>query len=200
MAYKLRSGSEIYIIGYEEFQILGCKLPSIRQALQVFFYNHRTVKLNIRQSAKLIVQEAAIFWDKAKIFPIRKEQHCIEKIEKYFSEWMALSKNKFRKSDSQKIREKEFEDKLDNLFDIAHADALNKIDDIGKQFLNSQRSENRQGLDKKCIIAEKRKSDKIIKQLNFKRRCENEVASFNGKINKSTHFAFNAFYFYLQKK
>lgn len=69
--YKLRSTSEIYLVGYEEFQVLGCKLPSIRQTLQVFFYNHRSVKLNIRQSATLTIQEISIFWDKAKI-PIRK--------------------------------------------------------------------------------------------------------------------------------
>lgn len=43
MARILRSESEIYLIGYEEFQILGCKLPTNRHVLQVFFYNHLTV-------------------------------------------------------------------------------------------------------------------------------------------------------------
>jgi len=54
-----RSG--IYLVGNMSEQILGPKLPSNRQVLSTFFYNLRTVKLPLRESARLTVREAEIF-------------------------------------------------------------------------------------------------------------------------------------------
>lgn len=38
MERNLRSSSRIPLIGFEESQILGSKLPTVKQVLQVFFY------------------------------------------------------------------------------------------------------------------------------------------------------------------
>lgn len=64
MSNILRSDDIIFLIGSKSTQILGAKLPSIRQVLSVFFYNVRTVKFNTRESAALIVCECNILWKK----------------------------------------------------------------------------------------------------------------------------------------
>lgn len=61
---KLRN---ILLIGQCSHQILGAKLPSNRQILQLFFYNVRFVKLNARESAKLAIDAALIFWQQARV-------------------------------------------------------------------------------------------------------------------------------------
>lgn len=43
-------------------QIADSKLPSIKQALIVYKYISRMVKLNIRESAHLAEREKLIFW------------------------------------------------------------------------------------------------------------------------------------------
>ncbi len=141
---SLRSSTEIFLIGHEYSQIVGTKLPSVKQVLCVFFYNHCTLKLTIRESAALVVQETCIFWSKARI-PVRKEQHCIEKVEKLYKDWQNLNKNKNKDQHIFRDREAIFTEALDNIFDIAHADVLTLIDDTKKAFLLSQREKGRPG-------------------------------------------------------
>lgn len=121
-----RARNNVYLLGNECSQITGSKLPSIKQALLVFFYNLRVVKLNIRESARLAVREIEIFWDKARI-PIQESQHCITKLEKLYSEWRLIQKNSNKRTESQIKKEELFMSKSDDLFDIAHANALNMI-------------------------------------------------------------------------
>lgn len=67
---KLRGNDleiDIKFIGTIAFQITGSKLPSKRQVLQVMFYHMRYAKLSKRESARLVVREAMIFWEKARI-------------------------------------------------------------------------------------------------------------------------------------
>lgn len=92
MSVTFRKESAINLIGALSNQILGSKLPSIRQVMSVFFYNMRCVKLNSRNSAQLTIRKAVIFWEKARI-PTRKLQHCISKLLKLYTEWQELQKN-----------------------------------------------------------------------------------------------------------
>lgn len=62
------------LIGSQTSQILGRKLPSNKQVLPVIFHNMRCVKLNLRESAFLMISKAVIFWQRVKI-PFRKLQH-----------------------------------------------------------------------------------------------------------------------------
>lgn len=61
MSLKLRKDEHIFLIGFKKTQILGSKLPSLKQVFKVFFFNLRTVKLNIRESANFVIRECIIF-------------------------------------------------------------------------------------------------------------------------------------------
>lgn len=184
MQRNLRSNTQINLIGFEEFQILGTKLPTNKEVLQVFFYNVRTLKMTIRESATLAVREAILFWDKARI-PIKKEPHCVEKLENIYNEWRGICKNSSRRTENQKEKEEKFVKKVNQLFDIAHANAMNMMSKDGQMFLTNQRSEKREGglagVDKKAMQKEKRRSDRIEKETERKRRhYENEMLAQQG--------------------
>ena len=78
--------------------------------------------------------------------PTRDVRNCRTKLGKLFEEWRLLKKNKGKQSVKQQSREAEFLCKLDDLFDIAHANAMNimKIPE-DKQFLLAQREKGRKG-------------------------------------------------------
>lgn len=61
-----------------------------------------------------------------------------------YKDLRTLEKSKTRKSDLCRKRERDFEDKINNLFDISHANALNlmKIQEV-KDFLQLQRKSGR---------------------------------------------------------
>lgn len=147
--------------------------------LSVLFYNLREVKLNVSESANLTVRECIIFWEKARI-PTRPIQHCVKKLIDLYSSWRTLQKNSKKQQDIFKRREKEFEDSLDNLFDIAHADAfqLIKIEE-DKLFLLRQREPGRVGylggIDKKLSEKEEKVREKQEKE--EKRREKDKISA-----------------------
>lgn len=136
----------IKLVGNVCHQILGAKLPSIRQVLQVFFYNMRYVKLAARESAALAIDAALIFWNQARI-PTRDHPRCIDSLLKIYNEWKKHQKrNVYKMSDEIKLKYDSFVGNLDNLFDIAHADAMIMIrNDEDKAFLDKQRQTGRPG-------------------------------------------------------
>jgi len=145
MAKTLRSSAQIYLIESPTTQIIGSKLPSNRQVLLVFFNNLRTLKLNTRENASLAVRECSIFWEKARI-PVRAVQHCITKLIGLYDEWRCLQKNAKKECETFRMNENEIFEKLNNLFDIAHSNALNMIKiEIDRQFLINQRLPGRPG-------------------------------------------------------
>jgi len=180
---SLRDANYIYLVGHPSSQIVGSKLPSIQQVLSVFFYNMREVKLNINESSKLVIKEVSVFWQKARI-PIKAEQHCISKLQKYYYEWRDLQKLQHRKTETQKKKNELFISTLNDLFDIAQADALNimKIEE-DRSFLISQRQKNRPGsmlgVDLKITRKEERAAERLkVFEENRKRTySEMEIAS-----------------------
>jgi len=145
MAVMLRRDANIFLIGSVSTQILGSKLPSNRQVLSVLFYNIRCVKLNVRESANLTVRECIIFWEKTRI-PTRAVQHCVSKLINLYDKWRSLQKNSKKIKRIYRQKEKKFTKDLDNLFDIAHSNALNMIKiEEDKQFLINQRQHGRIG-------------------------------------------------------
>lgn len=171
---NLRSSTEIYLLGHEYAQIFGSKLPSNKQVLCVFFYNHRTVNLTIRESAALTIREVSVFWSKARI-PVRKEQHCIMKLEALHNEWKSLRKNKNKSQEVFRGRENDFVNKLNDLFDIAQMDALSLMaNEIDKKFLLSQREKGRPGsligVDLAAVQKEKRKLERTEAEASRKRK------------------------------
>ena len=178
MATGTRSKSDIWLVGSEENQITGSKLPSNGQVLSYFFHHHKTLKMTVRYSSTVVVKDVAEYWAKARI-PIRQEQHCISKVEQLFNRWAGLKKNAKRRTDTQRANEAAFVDELDNLFDIAHMDALSLIKiHEDKQFLLAQRQPGRQGcmgsVDQTLTLQEARTAKRKEAVINYKQRADKE--------------------------
>lgn len=171
----------IYLIGSMNNQILGSKLPTLRDCMKVLFYNMRIVKINLSESAYLVIDECTIFWKKARI-PTKDRADCMKKLKKSYEVWRSLEKRKKRESETFKFQVKEFEQSLDNLFDIAHANAFDimKID-IDKEFLRSQRKPGRPGcllgVDMKLSQKEKRKTIRINQEETKRKKYETELSN-----------------------
>lgn len=163
----LRSDDDLYLIHHTEYQILGAKLPSNQQVLAVFLHN-RQLGFSIEDSAILVVREIEIFWSKARI-PTSYSSYCRIKVIKLHEEWLKLKKGTYtHKSSKHDHKEKEFKDKLDDLFDIAHSNALNVLKGDAKEFLLSQRKKGRVG---SLAGIDKKGEEKEAKQL---KRTEEE--------------------------
>lgn len=92
MSVELRNvKQQIFLIGMPCHQINGAKLPSNRQVLAVLFYNIREVKLDVRQSANLVIRECVIFWEKARI-PTKAIPNCVKKLLDKYTVWKNLQK------------------------------------------------------------------------------------------------------------
>lgn len=82
-----------------------------------------------------------VFWEKARI-PTKYEKDAITKVEKLYNEWKNHLEDKNKTGESARNKIKEFELKIDNLFDIAHQDALTMIkSEEDKEFLLKQRQD-----------------------------------------------------------
>lgn len=137
--------SEIFLIGYEKDQLTGSKLPSQLDCLKLLFHYLRNEKLSVKESARLVIQKCSIFWEKARI-PVQQSIKAEKKLMLLYNEWRKLSKHKTINSDFYKVKRETWKISLNNLFDMAHANALNlmKIEE-DKQFLIKQRSKGREG-------------------------------------------------------
>ena len=132
---KLRKDFHACLAGYISNQVVGAKLPSNRQALRVFFYNVRVVKLTTKESAILVIQEVSIFWQKARL-PTKRSDHCVEKLLKLYDEWKGLQKNLTSGAGKDKEKRDIFVDNMDDLFEIAHSESLEQLkNEEDKNFL-----------------------------------------------------------------
>lgn len=112
---KLR---KISLVGNVSHQIVGAKLPSNKQILEVFFYNMRYVKLDSKQSAQLTIDAALIFWQQARI-PTRNRDKCVIKLLKLYEDWKILQKHSVEgMSAARKQKYDEFINNLDNFSTI----------------------------------------------------------------------------------
>lgn len=100
-----RLRDKIYLLGHYSHNITGSKLPSNKQVLSVLFFNLRVVKLTLRESARLVLQEVMIFWEKARI-PTQEMRNCIPKLETMYQEWRQLQKHVGRLSKTEKKKKK----------------------------------------------------------------------------------------------
>lgn len=132
----------IFLIGDVNPQIYGHELPSNLQVFKVFFFNLRQLKLNVRRSATLAVQEVLIYWEKPGI-PVMRIDNCIVKMEKLYENWRKVQKAAGQEFNRK--NEEEFCRSFNYLFDIAHSKALDIIDEHLKTFLLDQRKPDRIG-------------------------------------------------------
>lgn len=112
----------------------------------------------------MVIQEVSIFWQKARI-PTKRNDHCIEKLLKLYDEWKGFQKNLTRTAGKEKERRDIFVEKMDNLFDIAHSDALELIkNDEDKKFLMLQRQKGRPGSMVGVDQKHKKKEERALKR------------------------------------
>lgn len=119
-----RTNNEVFLIGLRALEplLILKQLPTTRQVLRRFHLHLKNTS-SVRNASHATIEEVLILWSKAAI-TTTLHSHAVEKLEKFHSTWQLLKKNKGRPSETQRGRELEFENELDKLFDIAHADAL----------------------------------------------------------------------------
>ena len=112
-----------------------------------FLHHHLTEKLPIRAASTHVIQSVLSLWDKAKI-PTRPVQHAtIVQLGKLFEDWGILKKHNNRVTPGHKLKEADFIDRLEDLFDVAHAlvlDMMNEPED--KKLSVAQREKGRRGV------------------------------------------------------
>lgn len=169
----------IKLVGTVEFQIIGNKLPSKRQVLQLLFYHMRYAHLSSQVSARLVVREVLIFWEKAGI-PTPVEYQCVVKLIKLYELWQKINKTGKKEYGKHIQDEQGFVDGLDDLFDIAHQNALQMMtipENI--DFLIAQRQKGRVdcllGIDTILAAREQRKSERMPQEQQRKRKCAEEA-------------------------
>jgi hypothetical protein len=96
-------------------------------------------KKSVKDSASIVMHEINEFWEKARI-PSRQSYHVISKITELYEKYRKIQKNASRRTTAQIKLEESLTSTLDDLFDIAHADALQLIKvEEDKKFLLAQR-------------------------------------------------------------
>ena len=156
--------------------IEGSKLPSGKQVLGHFLHRHNVLKEDIRTAATRTVERVKDFWFRAGI-PIKHRQDSIKKLEQFFFEWKGLKKNKGRQTQTQQANEATFSATIKELFDVAHADAMELIENQeDKLFLESQRKKGRPGcmggVDKVLLQQQQKQMEKEEKLKKRRHQCQ----------------------------
>ncbi len=172
--------SSFYLVGQANPTIMGSKLPSNRQALGLYLHHHFMEKKPSKMALKNSIQEIMKWWLKARI-PSPAIQHCQAKLEKLVTAWKGLKKCEGRTSEAHKSNEESFVQKLDDLFDIAHAKAFEMIKiQEDRDFLMAQREKGRRrtmaGIDVTLASKEARVAAAKDTLEKRKRKLEEEVA------------------------
>lgn len=83
---ETRSNDKLFLLDFYGQQIIGAKLPSIGQVLQILFYNIRKVNLNLRENVTLFIKEIFGTIHKSRI-PVKKRTDAIKKLESIYQKW-----------------------------------------------------------------------------------------------------------------
>src|SRR6218665_3066944 len=86
---QTRSATEVWLVGQVAAKLAGLKLPTSRHVLSVFFHQHKTLKLSVRDSARFAVREVLSLWTMAHI-PKTIERNAVEKLEQLFDKWIKM--------------------------------------------------------------------------------------------------------------
>lgn len=143
-----RNKTDVWLVGQTSDHFIQSKLPTTKEVLSLFFHFKIVKKQTNRNSANSAACDVMSLWERAGI-PTKLKKDVIKKIENKFKEWQKLKKNKenkVKRSEGLRNKEKKWQDSLEDLFDIAHADALNKITiEEDRLFLIEQRKRGRPG-------------------------------------------------------
>lgn len=178
-----RKDTDIWLVGQMSSTLNTTKLPS-KQEVMALFFHHKETEKTVKNASHCTAEDVVKVWAKASI-PTRLKKHVVKKIEDMFKEWTKLRKNKENKakrSEGLELKETKWQEELEDLFDIAHADALNMIKNKeDKNFLLAQRKQGRPGLIGAVDVAlykqqaRRQKRQESLEQRKF--RAEEETLS-----------------------
>lgn len=185
MATVTRSRNDIYLIGSTKEALCGTKLPSIGDVLGLYLHRLKTAKTK-HEAATSTLEAVQIFWEKARI-PMRRVDHAVKQVEELVQKWEGLKKNRARRTATQLANEEALKASFNDLFDIAHQDALViiKIEE-DKAFLLAQREKGRRGamigVDLSLVKKEQAQANKREKQLVWKKKQHAEMIDLDRVI------------------
>ena len=175
MNSSTRSKTTVYLVGSTKEALSESKLPSIEDVLRVYLYRVKMFKTK-HEAAISTIKEVQIFCEKARITTHRID-HATKELEELVSQWEGLKKNKLRRTETQIANEETFTDCFNDLFDVAHQDALTTMEnEEDKQFLQKQREKRRQGsmVGADLLLMKKQKNTckKTSKSAGLERKAE----------------------------
>ncbi|XP_076055835.1 uncharacterized protein LOC143033967 [Oratosquilla oratoria] len=191
-----RRAASVWLLGHCEEELTGSRLPSNGQVLKHFFYHHLNLKCTKSESAKAVVEAVFLFWAKAQM-PTTTLFYAKKKLTDLVTKYEGLKKNRLRDSENQRMKEQMFCDDLDEIFDVAHKDALIMMkNEEDKVFLLSQREDRSQssmaGIDMdhlKSLEKKKKRAeveDKRKKKSEAEKRLTVEVVSSSTLADSSS--------------
>lgn len=141
----MSSRRPIFLLGNSQPEFIGAKLPSKGDCLRVLVFNTREKKMKLNDSIASAVEECEQFWRNARI-PTQFSADCRKKLRKLYIKYRTLEKNKSKLGQVHRQREENFQNDLNNLFDIAHKNAVSIIKNPEDfEFLLNQRKPGRVG-------------------------------------------------------
>ena len=144
------------------------------------FFITKNDKKSLREASSITCEEICNIWEIANI-PTRAKLHVITEIEKLYEQYRSLQKSTSKTTDFQNAKKLMFKECLQDLFDIAHVNAMEMIKySEDKEFLVAQREKGRRGyiasVDKKLQAKEDRKRKRVERHEMLKnaeiQRCE----------------------------
>ena len=180
-----RSKQEVYLLGSALEDLYGSKLPSIGDVLRLYATKLKVAKTK-HEAAVSVIKDVQMFWEKARI-PMRRSDHAVAQLEVLVQRWEGLKKNKARRTATQIANEEEFKEAFNDLFDVAHQEALQLIKiEEDKQFLLAQREKGRQGVmagvDMSLTKKEKVQENKQKSQFHLKTKQQLDIANLDRTV------------------
>jgi len=175
-----RKETDVWLVGQLSSTLSDTKLPSKKEVMALFFHYKQDMQKTVRDASHCTAEDVLKVWAKATI-PTRLKKHVVNKVEDLFREWEKLRKNKENKakrSESLQQKEKNWKEGLEDLFDIAHADALELMTiQEDKDFLIAQREKGRRGqMGAVDTALHKRQIESLKRKEAFERRKAREEA------------------------
>lgn len=189
---KTRKDTELWIIGHPINIICNKKLSSNGDVLRRLFYITINEKETLKKASNIVCEEICQIWNTASI-PTKSKPNIVTKIIKIHNQYRSLQKSRTKRNKSQIEKETTFKDRLNDIFDIAHMNALDMIsNEEDKRFLEAQREKGRRGymtdVDKEMAAREdrKRKRGERNESLKLAEKLRKETASELVEITSST--------------
>lgn len=142
---KKVSTSGEWLVGNYVTEFNGSKLPTKREVLSFFLYQHFVNKNTISVSADLTTEAVIDVWQSNQMSH-QQDVHIKKQIKSLHIKWQKLKKNRLRNTKTQNDNEIEFMKMLEKLFNIECQAAVNKLKPKTREVLPpSQQSQSSSG-------------------------------------------------------